>query len=421
MREQEQPRRGWFQAFQFEYCVSIRSMTQVGILRSSWLFLSLLLLLSRAASPQQPWSTRLADSAMARWPDGHMTRGQEKLSDWAYDKSVLLAGLMELSEATTDQKYLDYARRSMDALVTSQGQIPTYKAVEVSLDEIAMGRVLLLLYAHDHDEKYSRAAHILRHQLDIQPRTPSAGFWHKKRYPNQMWLDGLYMAEPFYAQHASMFHEQKAFDDIAHQFLLVDEHARDRKTGLLYHAWDESKEAAWADKRTGTSPQFWARAMGWYLMALVDTIPYFPENHPQRAELVTILRRTASAIVSVQDPDSGLWYEVLDKPHAPGNYFESSAACMFAYALAKGVHLAYLDSKYQRNAQRAYKGIVDHFVRQDAQGRWTLIDTVYSAGLGGTPDRDGSYQYYVHERIGPDDPKAIGAFLLASSAMERNR
>jgi len=395
-------------------------MMERKLLRPLYILVSLALLLSAAAWPQQAWSTRLADSAMARWPDGHMTRGQEKLSDWAYDKSVLLAGLAELSKAASDQKYLDYVRRSLDSLVTAQGQIPSYKVDEVSLDEIAMGRLLLLLYAHDHNEKYSRAAHILRHQLDIQPRTPSGGFWHKKRYPNQMWLDGLYMAEPFYAQHASMFHEPKAFDDIAHQFLLVEEHTRDSKTGLLYHAWDESKQAAWANKRTGTSPQFWARAMGWYLMALVDTVPYFPENHRQRAELIAILRRAASAIVSVQDADTGLWYQILDKPHAPGNYLESSAACMFTYALAKGVRLNYVDSKYQSNAMRAYKGIVDHFVRQDAQGHWTLIDTVYSAGLGGAPDRDGSYEYYVHERIGPDDPKAIGAFLLASSAIERN-
>ncbi|HWC17543.1 MAG TPA: glycoside hydrolase family 88 protein [Terriglobales bacterium] len=396
-------------------------MAERKLLRKIYLLLLLALLFSTAAWPQPTWSTRLADSAISRWPDGRMTRGQEKLSDWAYDKSVLLAGLIELSEVTSDGKYLDYVRRAIDALVTSEGLIPSYKAEEASLDEIAMGRVLLLLYARDRDAKCFKAAQTLRHQLDIQPRTPSGGFWHKKRYPNQMWLDGLYMAEPFYGQYASLFHEQKDFDDIAHQFVLIEQHTRDPKTGLLYHAWDESRKEVWADKSTGTSPNFWARAMGWYAMALVDTIPYFPKDHAQRTELIAILDRTASAIIRVQNADSGLWYQVLNKPQAAGNYFESSAACMFAYALAKGIRLGYLDSKYRTNALRAYKSIVAHFVRQDLQGRWTLIDTVYSAGLGGMPYRDGSYEYYVHEKIGPDDPKGMGAFLLASSEIERNR
>jgi unsaturated rhamnogalacturonyl hydrolase len=216
-----------------------------------------------------------------------------------------------------------------------------------------------------------------------------------------------------------MFHDAKAFDDIAHQFVLVEEHTRDPKTGLLYHAWDESRQQRWADKTTGDSPNFWSRAMGWYAMALVDTLPYFPKDHPGRVQLTAILGRLADAIVKYQHTQTGLWYEVTDRAGAPGNYLESSASCMFAYALAKGVRLGYLDSKYRASASRAYQGILHRFVRQDANGRWTLTDTVYSAGLGGTPYRDGSYEYYIHEKTGPDDPKGIGAFLLASSEMER--
>ena len=360
----------------------------------------------------------MAEAAMSRWPDGKVTRSTDKLSDWAYDKSVLLAGLESLWIKTNKPEYLTYIQRSMDPLVTSDGQIPSYQANEVSLDEIALGRQLLFLYEQTHNEKYSKAAAILRRQLEAQPRTSSKGFWHKKRYPNQMWLDGLYMAEPFYAQYAAMFHEPADFNDIARQFILIEEHTRDPKTGLLYHAWDESKQEAWANKTTGTSPNFWARAIGWYAMALVDTLPYFPKDHPGRASLIAILNRLAISVTRFQDPETGLWYQVMDNPKAPGNYFESSAACMFTYALAKGVRLGYLDRKYRQNATRAYAGILTRFVEPDSEGRLTLTDTVYSAGLGGKPYRDGSYEYYIHEKVGPNDPKGIGAFLLAGSEIE---
>ncbi|HEX7959009.1 MAG TPA: glycoside hydrolase family 88 protein, partial [Terriglobales bacterium] len=327
-------------------------------------------------------------------------------------------GFANIWANTGDPAYYRYVLRSMDRLITADGQIASYKPDDLSLDEVALGRELLLLYGRTRKPQYYKAATIIRHQLDAQPRTPSKGFWHKKRYPNQMWLDGLYMAEPFYAQYAAMFQQPQAFDDIAHQFVLIEEHTRDPKTGLLYHAWDESKEQRWANKRTGTSPNFWARAIGWYAMALVDTIPYLPQDHPGRAQLLAILNRLAPAIAKFQDPETGLWYQVMDKPKAPGNYFESSAACMFTYALAKGVRLGYLDAKYQQTAARAYDGIIKHFVKQGADGKLTLTDTVYGAGLGGDPYRDGSYEYYVHEKVGPDDPKGIGAFLLASSEME---
>ena len=176
----------------------------------------------------------------------------------------------------------------------------------------------------------------MRDQLKTQPRTSEGGFWHKKIYPSQMWLDGLYMGEPFYAEYAATFHEDAAFDDIAKQFILMELHSRDPKTGLLYHGWDESKQQRWADPATGHSPNFWGRAMGWYAMALVDTLDYFPQDHPQRGALLAILKRLAVAIEKYQEPKSGLWYEVLDKGSEKGNYLEASASCMFVYALARG-------------------------------------------------------------------------------------
>jgi len=260
---------------------------------------------------------------------------------------------------------------------------------------------------------------LLRQQIKTHPRTSEGGFWHKRIYPSQMWLDGLYMAEPFYAEYAATFNETKPFDDIARQFILMERHSRDDNTGLLYHGWDESKKQRWANPETGRSPNFWARAMGWYAMALVDTLDHFPQQHPQRAELIAILNRLAVAISKYQERGSGLWYQVLDKADAKGNYLESSAACMFVYALAKGVRKRYLPATYLRVAESGYRGIVKEFLRTDANGQLNLEGTVSVGGLGGNPYRDGSYEYYLSEKVVTNDPKGVGALLLAATEMER--
>jgi unsaturated rhamnogalacturonyl hydrolase len=233
-----------------------------------------------------------------------------------------------------------------------------------------------------------------------------------------MWLDGLYMGEPFYAEYAATFHGGAAFDDIARQFVLMELHSRDTKTGLLYHGWDESKQQRWANPTTGRSPNFWGRAMGWYAMALVDTLDYFPEDHPQRGALLRILKRLATTIEKYQDPKSGLWYQVLDKGGAKGNYLEASASCMFVYALAKAVRQGYLPASYLSAARKGYQGITTRFIETEPGGRVNLKGTVSVAGLGGNPYRDGSYEYYLSEKVITNDPKGVGAFLLASVEME---
>ena len=189
--------------------------------------------------------------------------------------------------------------------MNADGTIRTYQLEDYNIDNILLGRNLLLLYKVTGEEKYRKAAGLLREQLRTHPRTSDGGFWHKKIYPSQMWLDGLYMGEPFYAEYAATFHEDGAFDDIAKQFVLMELHSRDAKTGLLYHGWDESKQQRWADPATGHSPNFWGRAMGWYAMALVDTLEFFPKDHPQRAALLAILKRLAVAIERYQEPESG--------------------------------------------------------------------------------------------------------------------
>ncbi len=392
--------------------------------RVSWItvlvFLGAITSLSclRSASGQTiPLLQRVAGQAIERWPEGRL-QSPAKPSRWGYELGILLDGMDATWYNTANKRYFNYIQSSVDALVTRSGAIPTYKSSAYTLDNILLGRQLLLLYRVTQNDRYYKAADLLRAQLASQPTNVAGGFWHKKIYPNQMWLDGLYMAEPFYAEYAAVFHQPQDFPVITRQFVLMEEHARDSKTGLLYHAWDESKNQDWANPVTGDSHIFWGRGMGWYMMALVDTLPYYPLNDPGRAELLKILRRTAKAVVRYQDPKTGLWYEVLNRPKAPGNYLESSASCMFTYALAKGVRLGYLPAGYEQNAERAWRGIKAHFIKISPDGEVTLTSTVRSIGLGGKPYRDGSYHYYVSSPVVSNDPKGIGALLLAANEME---
>lgn len=365
----------------------------------------------------RPMSERAANAAIERWPDGRFVPAGQRWA-WNYELGTLLDGVDAVWLNTADPRYYNYIKSSVDQFVGLDGSISTWNVEEYQLDNILLGRRLLQLYGVTQDKRYAKAAELLYQQLMHQPRTQSGGFWHKQRYPNQMWLDGLYMAEPFYAEYASTFHHPEAFNDIAKQFALIDEHARDPKTGLLYHGWDESKQERWADKKTGDSPQFWARAMGWTMLALVDTLPYFPEDDPGRKLLIAQLERDAAAVSRYQDGTTGLWYQVLDKSGANGNYLESSASCMFVYAFAKAVRQGYLPQSYLASAERGYKGILSHFIQIGSEDSVSLTGTVKVGGLGGDPYRDGSYSYYVGEKTVINDPKGIGAFLLASTEVE---
>ena len=353
----------------------------------------------------------------ALWRDASKKEAGQP-SRWTYDHGLVLKGIEGVWLSTGDGEYFRFIQKSMDHFVGNDGSIRTYNPDDYNIDNILPGRNLLMLYKVTGQEKYLKAAELLRTQLKTHPRTSDGGFWHKKIYPTQMWLDGLYMGEPFYAEYSATFHDDKAFDDIAKQFILMEQHSRDAKTGLLYHGWDESRKQRWANQTTGRSPNFWGRAMGWYAMALVDTLDYFPKDHPQRAELIAILNRLAKAITNYQDPQSGLWYQVIDKGTEKGNYFESSAAAMFVYALAKGVRNGYLANSYFTVAQRGYRGLADRFIKTDANGQVNFEGTVSVAGLGGNPYRDGSYEYYLSEKVVTNDPKGVGALILAANEME---
>ena len=363
-----------------------------------------------------PWSERTANAAMSRWPDGRLVSAGAPWA-WNYELGTLLQGVDAVWQNTVDPRYFNYINASIDQLVEPDGSIPTLKPEEHQLDNILLGRQLLLLYGVTQNKRYLTAATTLYDQLQQQPRNAEGGFWHKQRYPNQMWLDGLYMAEPFYAEYSSISHHPENFADITKQFVLMEQHARDAKTGLLYHGWDASKQERWANRQTGDSEEFWARGTGWYMMALVDTLDYYPDGDPGRKQLLAILGREAAAVARYQDASTGLWWQVMNKGGAKGNYFESSAACMFVYAFAKGVRRGYLPERYLANAERGYHGILAHFIRTGS-GDVSLTDTVKAAGLGGDPYRDGSYAYYIGEKTVTNDPKGVGAFILASTEME---
>lgn len=375
------------------------------------------LVISIPALAQTKLSERLAHTVMNHWKDSFSVNGYA--SKWSYDMGVVLKGMENLWQNTGDVTYFNYIQMQMNYYVNEDGSIKSYKPDEYNIDHINNGKQVLLLYKILGKEKYLKAARMLREQLKNQPRTNEGGFWHKKIYPNQMWLDGLYMGEPFYAEYAQLMHEDAAFDDIANQFIWMEKHARDPKTGLLYHAWDESKQQAWANKETGTSSFFWARAIGWYANALVDALDYFPATHPKRQELINILNRLVNAVEKEQDPATGLWYDILhySGPGKEKNYFEASASSQFVYAIAKGVRLGYLPANKLKIAEKGYKGINDKFIKEE-NGQTNLHGTVKVSGLGGNPYRDGSFNYYMSEPVIVNDAKGVGACLLAATEME---
>jgi len=378
------------------------------------LLIAALFIFSIAGAQQSP-GERMAATVMNTWKDSFALNGNP--ARWSYDLGVILKGFEGLWQQTGDARYYNYIQQMMDGYIGENGSIKDYKPAEYNIDYLNNGKLALLLYRVSGKEKYLKAANLLRDQLRTHPRTKEGGFWHKKIYPNQMWLDGLYMGEPFYAEYASLAHEDSSFTDIANQFIWMEKHARDAATGLLYHGWDESKEQKWANKKTGLSPHIWARAMGWYGAALVDALDWFPQNHPKRKDLLAILNRFANAVEKVQDKKTGLWYDIIDQPARKENYFEASAAAMFVYAIAKGVRLQYLTAAKIAIAQKGYSGLLQQFIKEE-NGQTNLYGTVKVSGLGGNPYRDGSFEYYMSEPVIVNDPKGMGAFILASNEMQ---
>lgn len=364
------------------------------------------------------WSQRMALSIIKEHPEP-WTNDFRDSPRWTYTHGLIMLSMQRLWQHSGDERYWEYAKEYADTMIDPQGKIRDYDVTEFNIDHVNPGKMLFLLYERSGDIRYRRAMASLREQLHWQPRTTDGGYWHKLRYPWQMWLDGLYMGSPYLAEYGKKFEEPAAFDEVVHQLTLVAKHTLDPQTGLLRHGWDESHLQRWADPQTGQSPHIWGRSVGWYLMALVDVLDHLPADHPGRAEVLDMLAQQATVVASHQNAKTGLWYQVMDLPEREGNYEEASATCMFAYALARGANRGYLDKAHMATAQKAFQGLIDHLITVDSSGAMTISKCCSVAGLGGEPYRDGSFEYYISEPVRNDDPKATGPFILASLEFEQ--
>lgn len=363
-----------------------------------------------------PWSQRMAETIMSDFSDIWRLEEAESIN-WAYTKGLACDAYIALWKKTGDSRYFEFAKSYADTMINDEGIIYGYKMQDFNIDKVNPGKMLFELYAETGDPRYEIALKTLRLQLDNHPRTEAGGFWHKKRYPNQMWLDGLYMGGVFYTRYGIEYNEPQSVNDAVHWVTLMEEKSRDPETGLLYHAWDESREQLWADEETGLSPHFWGRAMGWYGMALVDMLDYL-DGHPGKDQLIGITQRMAEAICKVQDEKTGTWYQVLNMPEAEGNYLEGSVTTMFTYFLLKAVRKGYIEESYLDNAKKAYQGTIEYLIKVRKDGGVVLTPVCAVAGLGGDPYRDGSFEYYVNEKQRDNDPKGFAPFILASILYE---
>lgn len=387
---------------------------QIGIISCLLLFIQL------GFGQEKALSEKMAITAMdSLYKDARFTN-KEKGPQWTYDMGVVLEGMVDVWRNTGDKTYFDYVQGWMDQFVTEDGDIRNYRPEEYNIDHVKNGRSLLFLYKVTGKPKYLKASEKVYNQLLTHPRTKEGGFWHKKVYPYQMWLDGLYMAQPFYTEYADLMGIDSIYDDVVNQFTYMENHARDEKTGLLYHGWDESRNERWANPETGLSKHFWARGMGWYAMALVDVLDYFPTEHPGREKLVQILHRTLTAVAKYQDPKTSVWYDIVDLGTREGNYVEASASSMLVYAMAKAVRKGYIPkTDFQKHIDKGYAGLVKQFITPGGPDRVNINHVVTVSGLGGSKNyRDGSFEYYMSEPVKPNDPKGVGPFISAASEIE---
>ncbi len=323
---------------------------------------------------------------------------------WNYEDGCIYKGCLDVARASGDRSLADFVHREVSARVAPDGAIRGYDPEEFNIDNVSAGRSLFHLLSDTGEERFRLAIELQASQLERHPRTQSGNYWHKKIYPNQVWLDGLYMAQPFRCAYGKLTQKRSILQDVLRQFGNVRDVMRDPATGLYYHGWDESRQERWSNPATGCSPCFWGRAMGWFMMALADCIA-FDEGDLLR----DMLRDTTGALMRVRSPNA-LWYQVLDQGTRAGNYEEASASLMIAYAMMRGARLGALDTTMRVEGLRSFRACVDRFLTdRELQGICGV------AGLGNVPYRDGSYEYYISEPVVPNDPKGVGAFLMALS------
>ncbi|MGJ7044304.1 glycoside hydrolase family 88/105 protein [Thermoanaerobacterium thermosulfurigenes] len=347
--------------------------------------------------------------------DGYIKDYKSYKPSWNYEDGCVLKGALDLYSATDDEKYKAFVLKYLDEFIEKDGEIKGYNMENHHLDDINSGKVLFDVYKMTGDDKYKKAIETIFTQVKTQPRTNEGNFWHKDIYPYQVWLDGLYMVMPFYIKYIKNFGNINDLSDIVNQFVNVRKHMYDTQKKLYYHGYDESRKEAWADKKTGVSPNFWGRAEGWFVMALVDVLEEMDERmKPEKDAIIKIFNEAIDGLLIYQDEEKGMWYQVLDKKNERGNYQETSATLMISYSILKGVRLNLLPQKYKEHGVKAFEGTVNKYLVED-EGKLMLGGICSVAGLGNTPYRDGSYDYYISEKVVYDDPKGVGALMMAYS------
>jgi unsaturated rhamnogalacturonyl hydrolase len=369
----------------------------------------------KKVTDQPKWSVRMANTVMIRADS--LIRFVNGKPKWAYDVAFLGMAIDRLGNV--DPKYSKYMEDWVNYFVHPDGSVTDYRLSEYNLDRIFPGRNVITVYERHPDQKYKIALDNFIEQLKTHPKTNSGGYWHKKIYPWQMWLDGIFMGSTYMVQYAKEFYAPEWYNVATAQTKMIYEKTLDPFSGLLMHAWDESREQKWCDPATGKSRYPWSRATGWYTMAILDILEYLPADHPDRNDLITILQKTCDALLKVRDPESGIWFQVLNQGGREGNYLEGSGSAMFTYVFAKGAKLGYLDKKYRKIAESAFDGILKELVTVDENGLVTIRNICGGCGLGGNPYRDGSYEYYVNEKRFDNDTKGVAPFILAAIELDR--
>lgn len=340
---------------------------------------------------------------------------------WNYIDGCMITAVLALHEFTGEPRYLEFADRFVGHFVREDGSIDTYDREEYNLDNINPGRNLFTLYDLTGEQKYRRAIDTIYAQITTTPRTKEGNFWHKKIYPWQVWLDGLYMAQPFYMQYEDRYNDKIGCLDSFSQFELVKRRMRDPETGLYYHGYDESRQMYWADPVTGCSPNFWLRALGWFVIALVDTLSVMDEQlYYEYRALRTQLQDVLNAILTYQEPD-GMFYQVIDRPMEPGNYLETSGTALLAYGILKATRLGFLPEKYAKFGEKAFWGTTRRYLRRGPDGRPVLGGICLVAGLGGQQKRDGSLAYYFSEPVVENEAKGVAPTILAYTEILRRQ
>ncbi len=337
---------------------------------------------------------------------------RKRRTNWEYTTGLLLQAYDDLLQVRPNPQWSQVISEVVDSFITEDGNIRTYDINKYNIDSINTGNILLREYLKNPQPNYRKALDLLRKQLADHPRTADGAFWHKKIYPHQLWLDGVYMGMPFLAFYSAEFEKGKALDEVVKEFKLTYQLLRDPNTGLYFHAWDEAKKQHWASPQTGLASQFWGRGIGWLGMALVDVLDYIPaERTDLRQPLLDMITDLAATLQKYQDQQSGVWYQIVDKADTTANYLESSGSSMFVYFYAKALNKGYLPQDYRDTALKAYQGLINEFVLVHPDNTISLINTVQVAGLGF--GRDGSYHYYMTEPVFRNDAKANGPFIMA--------